>query len=343
MTRAVFAGKLQIGGGSPVSVQSMTNTDTADVQATVAQIHRMEEAGCQLARVSVNTEAAAKAVKDIRAAISIPLCVDIHFDYRLAIASVGADKIRINPSNIGGRAAVREVVEYCKANGLPIRIGGNLGSIRERGEIRPADALFQCVEQEVELLEREGFCDIVISAKASSVPVVVEVNRRLSKTFDYPLHVGLTEAGTFENSLLASSAAIGALLLDGVGDTVRYSMSDDPVKEVYAARKLLNVLELRHDMPIVVSCPTCARTNIDVVSLAARVEERSKTLKRPLKIAVMGCVVNGIGESADADVGIAGGKTQSAIFAHGKKLCTIANENAESELFRLIEKLDDEE
>lgn len=336
MSKTVVVGNLKIGGGNPVSVQSMTNTDTSDVESTVAQIERLQAVGCELVRVSANTESAALAVRQIKSRISLPLCVDIHFDYRLALLCEGADKIRINPSNIGSEQNVRKVVDFCKERKTAIRVGGNLGSIKDFCGETPANALVKCVLSEVAALEKFGFDSIVVSAKTSSVRTVVEVYERLSKEIDYPLHIGLTEAGTYANSLISSSAACGALLLKGIGDTLRYSISDEPEKEVVAARKLLNFLELRHDMPVVVSCPTCARTNIDVVSIAKRVEERAASFGIPVKIAVMGCVVNGIGESRGADFGVAGGKDKSAIICGRQVVKTVANDQIENELMLLL-------
>ena len=331
MTKKVRVRDIFIGGGTPVSIQSMTNVKTSDAEATVAQIQHLERAGADIVRLSVNTEAAAEAIKKIRDRVRVPLVADIHFDHTLAIASIenGVDKVRINPSNIGDESALREVVAAAKAHHVPIRVGVNAGSLEKDILLQyglSAKALVESALRNVRLLEKFGFDDIVISAKCSDVRVNVEAYRMLSEETDYPLHIGVTEAGSGDLAIAKSYAGIGALLLDGIGDTVRVSITGDPIQEVYAAENLLRAVGLRRNFVEVISCPTCARTEIDVLSLAERVKLATAHIDKHYVVAVMGCVVNGIGEGAHADIGIAGGKEKSALIKHGKVLRTIPNE-----------------
>lgn len=343
MTKEIRIRDISIGGGSPISIQSMTNTKTSDVEATVNQIRRLERAGADIVRVSVNTKEAAAAVKELRARVSVPLVADIHFDHTLAITSIenGIDKVRINPSNIGDDAAVRNVVAAAKAHNVPIRVGVNAGSLEKDILARygvSAKALTESALRNVRLLEKCGFNDIVISAKCSDVRTNVEAYRLLAEATEYPLHIGVTEAGSGDLALAKSYAGIGALLLDGIGDTVRVSITGDPVQEVYAAENLLRAIGLRQDYVEVISCPTCARTEIDVLSLAEKVKRATAHIHKHCVVAVMGCVVNGIGEGAHADIGIAGGKEKSALIKHGKVLRTISNDEIIEVLLEEIKK-----
>ena len=314
-TKVVKIGDRVIGGGNPVLIQSMTNTKTEDSKATIAQIKHLEAAGCEIVRATVPTEEAAKALKEIKKEIEIPLVADIHFDYKVALAcaEAGVDKIRINPGNIGDDAHVGEVASACRARGIPIRIGVNGGSLEKEilakyGKVTP-EALVESAMYHVSLLERHDFNDIVISIKSSNVPVVVEAYRQLSLRCDYPLHVGVTEAGTYRMGLIKSAMGIGTLLLEGIGDTIRVSLTDEPEKEVRAGFDILRAAGHFVPGPEVVSCPTCGRTNINVAQIASEVGERLRGCNKPIKVAVMGCVVNGPGEARGADIGIAGGSS----------------------------------
>ena len=340
-TRKVMAGAVQIGGGAPVTIQSMTNTDTADATATADQILALEEAGCEIVRCSVYNEACAKAIPEIKRRIHIPFVADIHFDWRLAIAAMenGADKLRFNPGNIGGEENVKRLADCAKAHRVPMRIGVNGGSaekelLHKYGGPKP-EALVESALKHIGLLERQGYYDMVVSIKSSSVPDTVEAYRLMSKKCDYPLHIGVTEAGGGEMALVKAAAAMGALLVDGIGDTMRVSMTGDPVQEVYAAEKILKAVGLRKEGVEIVSCPTCGRTCTDLLSAANRVErELSEIIPkgRHLKVAVMGCVVNGPGEAAEADIGVAFGKGGCALFRGGKLFKTVPLEAAVDEL-----------
>ena len=312
MTRQILVGGVPVGGGAPVTIQSMTNTRTDDVAATVNQILRLEEAGCQIIRVAVPDMAAAKAVGAIKARIHIPLVVDIHFDYKLALACVeeGCDAVRINPGNIGGEDRVKAVAEACKARHLPIRIGVNGGSLEKPllakyGGVTP-EALVESAFGHIALLEQYDFHDICVSLKSSSVVTTMAAYKLMSGKSDYPLHLGVTETGTTRMGTIKSAIGIGGLLALGIGDTLRVSLSADPVEEVYAAKDILKALGMAANEPNLVSCPTCGRTRIDLIGLAHQVEDRLKEVHKPITVAVMGCVVNGPGEAAAADVGIAG-------------------------------------
>jgi len=323
----------------------MCNTATQDVEATVAQIRRLETAGCQMIRIAVPDMAAAQAVKEIKPRISIPLIVDIHFDYRLALACVehGCDAVRINPGNIGAAENVRAVVEACKTQGVPIRIGVNGGSL-EKPLLKKyggatAEALVESAFGHIHLLEAEGFYDICISLKSSSVPVTMEAYRLMHERSDYPLHIGVTETGTPKMGILKSAIGIGGLLAMGIGDTVRVSLAADPVEEVYAARDILKAAGVRKEGPDLIACPTCGRTRIDLISLANEVEKRLEHVHKPITVAVMGCVVNGPGEAHAADVGIAGGDGEGLLFRKGKIVQKLPQDQLVDALFQLIDKL----
>jgi len=344
-TRKIRIGDVYIGGDAPVAVQSMTNTDTRDVSATVDQIKRLEEAGCDIVRVAVPDSEAAEALKRIRKSIRIPLVADIHFDYRLALASIenGADKIRINPGNIGGTEKVRKVVEAAKARGIPIRIGVNSGSLEKHilakyGAATP-QAMADSAMGHVRMLEDLGFHDIVISLKASNVPVTIESYRLMSAMTDYPLHIGVTEAGTLFSGMVKSAAGIGCLLAEGIGDTLRVSLTGDPVEEVRVGIEILKALDLRRTGVELISCPTCGRTRIDLIKIANEVEKRLAGCSKPIKVAVMGCAVNGPGEAREADIGIAGGVGEALLFKKGRIIRKIPQERIVDELLEEIERM----
>ncbi len=323
-TRQIRIGEVPIGGDSPVSVQSMCNTDTRDVDATVTQILRLQEAGCDLIRVAVPDEKAARALSKIKEAILIPLIADIHFDYRLALKAIesGVDGLRINPGNIGKPERVEAVVRAAMAREIPIRIGVNAGSLEpelwEKYGGPTSEAMVESALNHVRILEDLNFRQIKISLKASDVNRTVEAYRLISQKTDYPLHIGITEAGTFLPGTVKSSVGLGILLAEGIGDTLRVSLTDDPVQEVRVGIEILKSLGLREAGPVMISCPTCGRCDIDLIGLAREVEERLTDLKAPLHVAVMGCVVNGPGEAREADFGIAGGKGVGLVFRKGK-------------------------
>lgn len=334
-----------MGGGAAVSIQSMCNTPTEDVNATVRQIQRLEQAGCEIVRVAVPTEEAARAIPAIKAAIHIPLVADIHFDYRLALLCVdgGVDKIRINPGNIGSKDRVRAVADACRERGIPIRVGVNGGSlekdlVQKYGGVT-AEALAESALGHVRLLEECGFGDICISVKCSRVPVNMAAYELLHEKVDYPLHLGVTEAGTPEMGVLKSAIGIGGLLCRGIGDTLRVSLTADPVEEVVAAKRILQACGLRQTGPDLIACPTCGRTKYDMLPIAREVERRLKNCDKPITVAVMGCVVNGPGEASAADVGIAGGKGEGLLFAKGKVLRKVPEERLVDALFEEIDKL----
>lgn len=344
-TIGVRAGNVVIGGGAPITVQSMTNTDTRDVEATVAQIQRLERAGCEIVRVAVPDEESAQAIRDIKAQIGIPLVADIQFDHRLALASIqsGVDKLRINPGNIGPSGNVRELVAAAKANAIPIRIGVNAGSLSrdilsQFGGPTP-EALVESALSHVSILESEGFYDIVLSLKSSSVPVLVEACRIMAARTRYPIHLGVTEAGLSAQGLIKSAMGIGALLIDGIGDTIRVSLTGDPVKEVKAGYLILRSAGVRKSGVEIVSCPTCGRCCVDLESVARDVESRLPRTMKYLKVAIMGCVVNGPGEARESDIGIAFGETGGVVFKHGKKLASLPVQEAVSLLIEEIEKM----
>lgn len=325
MTRQVLVGSVPVGGGAPVTIQSMTNTDTRDAAATVEQIHRLEAAGCEIVRSAVFDLNAAKALRDIVDKITVPLVADVHFDYRLAIAAVenGCKKLRINPGNIGSPERVKAVVDCCKMHRIPIRIGVNGGSLNKESKSNhpddPVTAMVESALTHVRLLEQEGFYHTVISVKHSNVRYTVAAMRRIHELVDYPLHVGVTETGSGDAGLIKSAAGIGSLLMDGIGDTVRVSLTGDPVQEVLAAKKILAAIGVRKNDVEIISCPTCGRTRVDLPAIAAYVNEHVRHEAGYLKIAVMGCAVNGPGEASDADIGIAFGQGNGVLFRHGRK------------------------
>mgnify|MGYP005941256719 CR=1 FL=1 len=345
MTKKLMVGKVAVGGGAPVSIQSMCNTKTDDVAATVAQIHALEDAGCEIIRVAVPTEEAARAIPAIKARIHIPLVADIHFDYKLALLCVqgGIDKIRINPGNIGAKERVRAVADACRERGIPIRIGVNGGSLEKELLTRyggvTAQALVDSAMGHVHLLNDCGFDDICISVKCSRVPVNMAAYRMLREQTDYPLHLGVTEAGTPEMGVLKSAIGIGGLLCMGVGDTLRVSLTADPAEEIVAAKRILQAAGIRRSGPDLISCPTCGRTKYDMIPIAREVERRLRGCAKPITVAVMGCAVNGPGEAAAADVGIAGGKGEGLIFRKGEILYKVPQERLVDALMEEIEKL----
>ena len=345
MSRQIMVGGVAVGGGAPVSIQSMCNTATEDVEATVQQILRLEQAGCEIIRVAVPTEEAARAVPAIKARIHIPLVADIHFDYKLALlcAEGGIDKIRINPGNIGAKERVRAVADACRERGIPIRIGVNGGSLEKDLLVKyggvTAQALVDSAMGHVRLLNDCGFDDICISVKCSRVPVNMAAYELLHERVDYPLHLGVTEAGTPEMGVLKSAIGIGGLLCRGIGDTLRVSLTADPVEEVTAAKKILQAAGIRRTEPDLIACPTCGRTQYDMLPIAREVERRLKDCHKPITVAVMGCVVNGPGEASGADVGIAGGKGEGLLFAKGKILRKVPQEQLVDALFQEIDKL----
>lgn len=324
MTKQIMVGGVPIGGGAPVSIQSMLNTKTTDVEGSLAQLQALAAAGCQIARLAVPDQEAARGFAQIAARSPLPLVADIHFDYRLAIAAAegGAAKIRINPGNIGGEDRVRAVVDCCKAHHIPIRIGVNGGSLEksllQRDGHVTAQALVDSAFSHIALLEKFGFYDICVSMKSSNVPLMMEAYRRFAALSDYPLHVGVTETGTEYMGTIKSAMGIGGLLCLGIGDTVRVSLTADPVKEVHAAKAILKAAGLRQEGVNIVACPTCGRTRIDLIGLANQVEQALADCKKPLTVAVMGCVVNGPGEAREADVGIAGGDGCGVLFVRGE-------------------------
>ena len=342
ITKTVHVRGVPIGGGNPIPVQSMTNTHTDDVAATLAQLRRLQSAGCEIVRLAVPNRLAARALPEIRRGTDLPLVADIHFDYRLALAAVeaGFDKIRINPGNIGAPERVRMVADACRERGVPIRVGVNSGSV-EKGLLEKyglcAKSLCESALGHVKLLEDCGFEDICISVKASDAAMTVEANRLLSTLCDYPLHIGVTEAGTKERGILKSAAGIGSLLLDGIGDTIRISLTDAPEEEARAGGELLRALGLRSGVQFV-SCPSCGRTEYDLIGTAKEVEARLRDKPWNITVAVMGCVVNGPGEASHADYGIAGGRSEGVIFKHGEPVARVASDKLADALVELIER-----
>ncbi|ALS74203.1 MULTISPECIES: flavodoxin-dependent (E)-4-hydroxy-3-methylbut-2-enyl-diphosphate synthase [Planococcus] len=347
-TRPVKVGDITIGGSNELFIQSMATTKTHDVEATVAEILRLEEAGCQVVRVACPDERAAYAIGEIKKRINIPLVVDIHFDYKLALIAIeqGADKIRINPGNIGRREKVEAVVNAAKAKGIPIRIGVNAGSLErkilEKYGYPTADGMVESALHHIKILEDLDFHDIIVSLKASDVSLAVEAYEKASKAFDYPLHLGITESGTLFSGTVKSSAGLGALLAKGIGNTLRVSLSADPVEEVKVARELLKVFGLSSNAATLISCPTCGRIEIDLISIANEVEEYISHIKAPLKVAVLGCAVNGPGEAREADIGIAGARGEGLLFMHGKTVRKVPEETMVEELKIEIDKLAEE-
>ena len=345
MTKKIFVGGLPIGGGSPVSIQSMTNTPTDDVEATVQQIRRLAAAGCEIVRVAVPNMAAAKAVGKIKEQIDLPLVVDIHFNYKLALECIeaGADKVRINPGNIGEPERVKAVAHACARKNIPIRIGVNGGSLEKHllekyGGPTP-QAMVDSAFGHIALLNRYDFDDICISLKTSHVSTTMQAYQLMSQQSNYPLHLGVTEAGTTRMGTIKSAAGIGGLLGLGIGDTLRVTLTADPVEEIVAAKDILKAVGLRKDGPDLIACPTCGRTKIDLIPLAKAVEERLQEIQKPITVAVMGCVVNGPGEASAADVGIAGGNGFGILFRHGEVVKKVPQEALLDELMALIHEI----
>lgn len=345
MTRQIKVGNVPIGGGADVVIQSMLNTKTTDVEGSLAQIRSLAAAGCQIARLAVPNMEAARGFAEICKESVLPLVADIHFDYRLAIAAAegGASKIRINPGNIGGEDRVKAVVDVCKDKHIPIRIGVNGGSLEkellEKYGHPTAQALVESAFGHLELLEKYGFYDTCVSMKSSHVPTMVAAARLFRSKCDYPLHIGVTETGPVRQGLIKSAMGIGALLLDGIGDTLRVSLTDDPVEEVYAAKDILKAAGLRHDGVDIISCPTCGRTRIDLIGLVNQVDAALKDCQKPITVAVMGCVVNGPGEAREADIGIAGGDGWGMIFEKGQQVAKLPYDELLPELLHRIEQL----
>lgn len=341
-TRTIHVGKVPVGGGHPISVQSMTKTDTRDVTATVRQIKGLEKAGCDIIRLAVPDMDAAKALGKIKKAVNIPMIADIHFDWRLALEAIkqGVDGLRINPGNIGARWKVKEIVAAAKDKNLPIRIGVNAGSLEKEllqkyGHPMP-QALVESAAGHINILEGLKFRDIKVSLKASNVPTTVEAYRLFSKKFKYPLHVGISEAGPPSTGIIKSSVGIGILLSEGIGDTIRVSLTAEPVEEIRTAYGILNSLGLRKRGAEIISCPTCGRCNINLKGLAAKVESKLKSIDKPITVAVMGCIVNGPGEAREADFGIAGGKGRGILFRKGKIIKTVKEDRLLAELLKEI-------
>lgn len=326
MTRQISVGNVKIGGGAPVVIQSMLNTKTTDVDASLAQIRQLESAGCQIVRLAVPNMESARGFAQIASESPLPLVADIHFDYKLAIAAAegGASKIRINPGNIGGEDRVRAVVEICKDKKIPIRIGVNGGSLDhkllEKYGHPTAEALVESAFEHLELLEKHGFYDTCVSMKSSTVPTMTAAARLFRSKCDYPIHIGVTETGPVRQGLIKSALGIGSLLLDGIGDTIRVSLTDDPVEEIYAAKDILKAAGLRREGVNIISCPTCGRTRIDLISLVNQVDAALKDCEKAITVAVMGCIVNGPGEAREADIGIAGGDGWGTIFVKGQQV-----------------------
>lgn len=345
MTKKLMVGSVPVGGGTPVTIQSMCNTKTDQVDATVAQIHALEAAGCEIIRIAVPDEAAAMAVDRIKEQITIPLIADIHFNYKLAImcAERGIDALRINPGNIGGEERVKAVAEACRRKRIPIRIGVNGGSLEKSLRAKyggvTAEALVESAMGHVKLLNRYDFDDICISVKCSDVPLTMRAYTLLSQQTDYPLHLGVTEAGTPAMGMIKSAMGIGGLLCMGIGDTMRVTLTADPVEEVYAAQRILRAAGLRRDGVNLIACPTCGRTRIDLIPMAEEVERRLAGCKKNITVAVMGCAVNGPGEASAADVGIAGGDGEGLIFRKGETLYKVPQEQLVDALMKEIEKL----
>lgn len=349
-TSSISIGAVMIGGTAPISVQSMTTTKTDNAEATVAQIKSLSLAGCDIVRVAVPDMSAALAIEQIKEKINVPLIADIHFDYRLAITAMerGVDGLRINPGNIGDSQHVAMIVKEAKKRHIPIRIGVNAGSLEKSilakygGHPTPA-GMVESALQHIAILEKLEFYDIKISLKANDVPLTIKAYQLMSSAVNYPLHLGITEAGTIKSGIIKSAVGIGALLAQGIGDTIRVSLTGDPVEEVRAANEILKSLGLREYGPTLVSCPTCGRCNIDLAVIAEQVEKKLSTVSKPLKVAVMGCVVNGPGEAREADIGIAGGKGQGLVFRKGEIIKTVAEDQLVSVLFAEIDKLIEEE
>lgn len=345
VSKKIKLGNTYIGGDSEILVQSMLNVPSTDIEGSVVQARELEAAGCQVIRFAIPDEAALDLIEPIKETVSVPLVADIHFDYRLAIAAAerGIDKIRINPGNIGDDSRVKAVADVCRQKAIPIRIGVNSGSLEKHilakyGSPTP-EAMVESAMYHASLLEKFDFDDIVISIKSSNVPTMIAAYELAAEKCDYPLHLGVTEAGTERMGIIKSAAGIGSLLCHGIGDTIRVSLTDAPVKEVYAAFDILQAISMKNDRPYLISCPTCGRTRIDLVGLAKQVEERLRDVHKPIKVAVMGCVVNGPGEAREADIGIAGGDGSGLIFKKGEILRKVPEDRLLDELMKEIDKL----
>ncbi len=344
-TRQIHIGDIAIGGGAPISVQSMTNTKTTDTQSTVEQINALQAAGCDIVRLAVPDMEAALNLGNIIKKVNIPLVADIHFDYRLALEAInqGISALRLNPGNIGGEEKVKAVVKEAKAHKIPIRIGVNAGSLDKKLMAKyggvTAQALVDSAMEHVRILEAQDFTDMKISLKAHDVPLTIEAYQLMSQTVDYPLHLGITEAGTARSGMIKSAVGIGALLSQGIGDTFRISLTGDPVVEVKVANEILKSLGMREYGPTLISCPTCGRTSIDLAGIAEEVERRLEDIKKPISVAVMGCVVNGPGEAKGADVGIAGGNGEGLVFRKGEIIRKVKETELVEELFKEIDKI----
>ncbi len=348
-TRQIHIGKVAIGGGAPISVQSMTNTKTTDTNATVEQINALQAAGCDIVRLAVPDMDAALNLGNIIKKVNVPLVADIHFDYRLALEAInqGISALRLNPGNIGGEDRVKAVVTEAKRHNIPIRIGVNAGSLDKKllakyGGVT-AEALVESAMEHVRILEAQDFTDMKISLKAHDVPLTIEAYQLMSETVDYPLHLGITEAGTARSGMIKSAVGIGALLSQGIGDTFRISLTGDPVVEVKVANEILKSLGMREYGPTLISCPTCGRTSIDLAGIAEEVEKRLENVKKPISVAVMGCVVNGPGEAKGADVGIAGGNGEGLVFRKGEIIRKVKETELVEELFKEIDKITQED
>jgi len=349
MTRKVKVGHVTIGGGSPIAIQSMSTFSPVDTEYAAAQINALKEVGADIVRVAVPDRKAAEALGELRSRVTVPLVADIHFDYRLALTAMesGIDALRINPGNIGRRENVVKVVDMAKEKHIPIRIGINAGSlpaeILERFGGHPtAEGMVEGALNHVKILEEEDFHDIVISVKSTDVPMMVKANRLLHEKVDYPLHLGVTEAGTLYRGTIKSAIGIGALLLDGIGDTIRVSLTDDPVKEVKAAKEILSAAGMQQYGPVLVSCPTCGRTQVNLIEMAQEVEKKIEHFKKPIRVAVMGCAVNGPGEAREADFGIAGGKGSGLLFRKGKVIRSVPETELIDALMEEIETFENE-
>ncbi|MDI6604874.1 MAG: flavodoxin-dependent (E)-4-hydroxy-3-methylbut-2-enyl-diphosphate synthase [Thermoanaerobacteraceae bacterium] len=349
LTKVVNIGKVKIGGNNPIAVQSMTNTDTRDIKKTIEQIAKLQNAGCDIIRVAIPDIDAANALKEIRKKVNIPIVADIHFNYKLAIEAInnGADKIRINPGNIGGIDKIKIVVDAAKGRNIPIRVGVNSGSLEKDMLFKygglTKEAIVESALKNVSLLEKFGFYDIVISIKTSNVPLTIDSYNFISEKVNYPLHLGITEAGTLFSGTIKSSIGIGTLLYMGIGDTIRVSLTGDPEDEVKVGRQILKSLGLLNEGVEIISCPTCGRTKINLIDLVKEVEERTKSIKKHIKIAVMGCAVNGPGEAKEADIGIAGGIGEGLIFKHGQIYKKVPEEFLLDEFIKEIQSLLEED
>ncbi len=341
--RKLTVGGVEIGGGAPISIQTMTNTDSRDYDSTLKQVLELESAGAELIRISLIDTASVKVFKRLKAEIGTPLIADIHFNADIAVQAIlaGADKVRINPGNIGGKDQVARVAEAAAERSIPIRIGVNAGSINDR--LRDLDMplsqkLVESVRESIAIMEAIGFNDIIVSAKAYGVQDTIGTYRALSKTFDYPLHIGVTESGTLESGSVRSAVGLGILLNEGIGDTIRVSLSADPVHEVHVAKQILQALEIRRFHPELIACPTCSRCEVDLIPIARQVEQELKKISKPLQVAIMGCSVNGPGEAKQADIGIAAGRGKGVLFKKGKPVKTVDEADFVEELLKLIDK-----